>query len=1346
MTSSSRFSAGGPRLASGAGWAGPWLGVAGLASWAALPSPWFLVVAAAGLVAGALPGLAGSRMRAVGSLIVLTGILAGFVAHRQVDGLAAGWDDYWSGREAEVGRRLESALEGRLAAAEGAASALAAMAGDSVPGGPGPLGRIRGEHGVTALALYGPTGELLAWDGTHRGRVPEEVQRGLRRYAYGDLPLFGYLYVTAPAGSGATAVAAVLLRADLPGTLAADAGDFASDFRRAVGEPIRLVPPPTAEPSPGWDWKLGERTLFTVVMDPPTPSDRTARVLSRWQVWVGGITLLAGVILALGGAVGPGGGVASASLLLALATVLPFQRLDALGPLFDPQAFALPGPLPLTLGRLAVVLLAMVPLAAALPPPRRRWGAVPAALVFAVLAPVLLMWLGGGVDADSLSRGRWVWVTYQGVLMVVLTAGMGVVLVFGRERGLAPVALSSLTLPLAALLGAGVAGWVWRAGAPPVWWPALWGVPLALAAASGAPWSSRRSALSSWVTAGLLAGTLAIPHAWADRVEARREVAEAYLQRLAAPEDPELEEGLRRLGLAAAELAGEGRGGVGLLYAAWRQSGLAEAGAPAWLTLWSSAGIPEEELRVGVAERPVVSYEVQEDPGQSAGPRILHYDRDDARYVLRLTLPGGKILTAAVPPFLDPAFRSELSPLLGGGVEDGGHTVTLIPVAAWEGSRRGLRWTRTPAGWRAELPLSFANALYQAHYTVALPGALLGTARATLLLLANMLVILGLRAVGLGFVGVAVPRQLPWGKLALSFRGRVTLALFGFFVLAVALFGTLAYRSIAGASWRTAQVLAERVAEDAAGWYLEVSGRMQALSRRVGVELLEYRAGELRDGSMEELVELGLYEGWLPMEVKRALDEREDVRRVTQSELGSWAYVSAFRRLPDGDVVSAQVPRQAGASAIRSADVLELLAFAVLLGAALSLGLALLVARALTSPIHALQVASERVGAGNLAVALPSERGDEFGAVFRAFNRMVGRLRRARRQLVRTTRRTKAIMEEAAVGMVALDATGRVTLNNPRASQLLGMEVSVGGPLSAAGPLGGELVRWLDAFLETRREESDVELQDGGRRIRVRARRLGTREVRGGAVVALEDVTDELHTERVLAWGEMARQVAHEVKNPLTPMKLSVQHIRRAWQDQRPDFETILVRNADAMLEEIDRLAAIAKSFSRFGAPGEGVGVPLEAVDVSRVVAEVLALYRGSEGPIDFRGTVPPGLPPVQARVTEMKEVLVNLLENARVASPAGGVVTVEAEWDEEGRRVLVHVVDGGKGIPDTLRARVFEPQFSTRSTGAGLGLAIVQRLVESWRGTVGIESGDGQGTRVTLSLPPWDEGSNSKG
>jgi len=514
---------------------------------------------------------------------------------------------------------------------------------------------------------------------------------------------------------------------------------------------------------------------------------------------------------------------------------------------------------------------------------------------------------------------------------------------------------------------------------------------------------------------------------------------------------------------------------------------------------------------------------------------------------------------------------------------------------------------------------------------------------------------------------------------------------------------------------------------------------MERLAQQVGAELLEYRDGELREGSVEELVELGLYEGWMPLAQHRLLDGREGIREYTQTSLGRWQYITAYRRLPDGDILGVQVPLQAGATAIQTTDLVELMGFAILVGGALSLVLAWMAGRALTSPIRALQVASEAVGGGDLQLPLPSTRRDEFGAVFRAFNRMVSRVRRARRQLERTSRRTQAIMDEAAVGMIALDPTGHVIQVNPRAEEMLGSEVFVGRSVPSEGPLAEALSGWLAQFIAGSADQADMELHASNRRVRVRASRLGSLGSRRGVVLALDDVTDKLRAERVLAWGEMAQQVAHEVKNPLTPIKLSIQHIRRAWDDKATDFDEILVRNADAMLSEIDRLAEIAQSFSRFGAPsGEGE-TPLSVVSVPSVVDDVMALYGGGSAPLlSFEQHVPDDLPTVVSRGSELKEVLVNLMENARDAIGERGVVRIHGRTDGDDI-VVVEVVDDGSGIDEELLPRIFEPRFSTRSKGAGLGLPIVQRLVSAWGGSVDVTSVPGEGTTVSVRLQRSD-------
>ncbi|HEV7389635.1 MAG TPA: ATP-binding protein [Gemmatimonadaceae bacterium] len=218
--------------------------------------------------------------------------------------------------------------------------------------------------------------------------------------------------------------------------------------------------------------------------------------------------------------------------------------------------------------------------------------------------------------------------------------------------------------------------------------------------------------------------------------------------------------------------------------------------------------------------------------------------------------------------------------------------------------------------------------------------------------------------------------------------------------------------------------------------------------------------------------------------------------------------------------------------------------------------------------------------------------------------------------------------------------------------------------------------------------------------------------------------------ERVLAWGEMARQVAHEIKNPLTPIRLGVQHLRRARSDPRVDFDTVLNDNVKRILAEIDRLDEIARSFSRYGsAPGDLP--PADDVDVAAVVKDVVGLEQMGGGKVKWqlRGADRPLW--AMARKDEMRDVLLNVFENARLAGARHVDITVR----EEDRRVLIETLDDGSGIPADVMPRIFEPHFSTRTTGSGLGLAVTRRLIEAWGGEIAINSEEGKGTRVLILL-----------
>ncbi|MDE3151530.1 MAG: HAMP domain-containing histidine kinase [Gemmatimonadota bacterium] len=220
------------------------------------------------------------------------------------------------------------------------------------------------------------------------------------------------------------------------------------------------------------------------------------------------------------------------------------------------------------------------------------------------------------------------------------------------------------------------------------------------------------------------------------------------------------------------------------------------------------------------------------------------------------------------------------------------------------------------------------------------------------------------------------------------------------------------------------------------------------------------------------------------------------------------------------------------------------------------------------------------------------------------------------------------------------------------------------------------------------------------------------------------------HAERVLAWGEMARQVAHEIKNPLTPIRLGVQHLQRARADKRVDFDRVLDENVKRILAEIDHLDAIARAFSRYGAPPNARPAG-EPTDVSAVVRDLIGLERMGEEGIDWPLEADDGRCVAIAQRDELREVLLNVYENARLA----GAHTIATTLRSTNGSVAIEVRDDGHGIPGDVLPRVFEPHFSTRTSGSGLGLAISRQLIEGWGGTIDLESAEGEGSLVRITL-----------
>jgi len=512
---------------------------------------------------------------------------------------------------------------------------------------------------------------------------------------------------------------------------------------------------------------------------------------------------------------------------------------------------------------------------------------------------------------------------------------------------------------------------------------------------------------------------------------------------------------------------------------------------------------------------------------------------------------------------------------------------------------------------------------------------------------------------------------------------------------------------------------------------------LPAESDRLDTPLFLYRAGELAETSDPLYSELAPTGRYLRPAVELSLGVRDEETDARVERVGTSRALFGYRAFTSTTTPSAVIAAPARADELslgrRRRDLGVLVLFATAVGVLAAFWLSGLAARQLASPIGTLREAALAIAGGSRAPPLETEPLVEFYPVFAAFRRMAADLNTSRTELEEAQRRTSAVLRNVASGVVAVDPDGRVSLANPRAEALLSTSLPTGVGFGARTPRTVAVV--VERFLKSSRDEERFELALGQQELRGTLTRL----VRGGAVVTVDDVTELARAQRVLAWGEMARQVAHEIKNPLTPIRLGVQHLRRARADARVDFDRVLEQNVNQILAEIDRLDEIARSFSRYGAAPEE-RPRAAAVDVAAIVREVVSLERMGESNLEW---IEEGVEvPVMAlsRGDELKEVLLNVLENARHANARRVTVAVELGSEDHGpRRASIVVRDDGDGIPADVLPRIFEPHFSTRTSGSGLGLAISRQLVEGWGGTIGVESGNGagRGTTVVIRLAP---------
>ncbi len=414
------------------------------------------------------------------------------------------------------------------------------------------------------------------------------------------------------------------------------------------------------------------------------------------------------------------------------------------------------------------------------------------------------------------------------------------------------------------------------------------------------------------------------------------------------------------------------------------------------------------------------------------------------------------------------------------------------------------------------------------------------------------------------------------------------------------------------------------------------------------------------------------------------------------------------------------------------------------------------IAQEITVPIRQLAEGTHAVASGNLEYKINIESNDEIGLLVKSFNRMTGDLKAGKGQLEeanldlrgsnaeleRRRRYIEIVLSNVPAGVVSIDKTGRITSINRVGAELLGTEEN-----SAQGKNYRDILREEDreTFRDMIREmnELGVESMEKQMRLEVRGNSMtvlvnlnALRDESGnyiGMVAVLDDLTHLLKTQRMFAWKEVAKRIAHEIKNPLTPIKLSAQRIRKKYLDKFHDDGQIFDECTTTIIKQVDELKTLVNEFSSFARMPASNPSPN---DLNEIVKETVSLYKAGTRKVSFEALTDSRLPVLSIDRDQIKRVLINLIDNALSAIGEEGIIRVETHFDETMQVARLEVADNGMGIPAEIKQKLFEPYFSTKKTGTGLGLAIVSNIIADHNGYIRVKDNSPRGTRFIIELP----------
>jgi two-component system nitrogen regulation sensor histidine kinase NtrY len=413
-------------------------------------------------------------------------------------------------------------------------------------------------------------------------------------------------------------------------------------------------------------------------------------------------------------------------------------------------------------------------------------------------------------------------------------------------------------------------------------------------------------------------------------------------------------------------------------------------------------------------------------------------------------------------------------------------------------------------------------------------------------------------------------------------------------------------------------------------------------------------------------------------------------------------------------------------------------------------------AKELTVPIMELVDGTRRVASGDLDFHLRVGAEDEIGTLVSAFNRMTHDLKTSKAQIEESTvalqltdlereqrrKYMEIVLENVAAGVISFDKEGRITTVNKSAERMLDLQaVDILGEnyRKILQPEYRKLVRELIKEINTTRSESiqkqmEVTLQDKVFTVRASVNLL--RDEQGeylGMVAVFDDLTHLIKMQRLSAWREVARRIAHEIKNPLTPIQLSAQRIYKQYRNKIEGDAGIFEECTNTIIHQVTELKNLVNEFSNFARMPAVTPTPN---DLNEIINSSLILFKEAHRDISFHFFPDPKLPIFKVDRDQMKRVFINILDNAVAAVDGGGVIEVEVKYDASLQMVTLEVRDNGCGVPDEDKPKLFEPYFSTKKAGTGLGLAIVNAIISDHNGYIRVRDNHPKGTKFIIDLP----------